>query len=110
MRHSTTRWEAANSSSKEWDCEKRNHSSHIDSTTGARKRPIQRMGLRSAKYVNNNTGAHVKEPNKEHDKDHAEEINRSHARTMARTTANRHGRRHTNQGSGTATIQKTVHK
>ena len=32
------------------------------------------------------------------------------ARTMARTMANRHGRRHTNQGSGTATIQKTVHK
>ena len=28
----------------------------------------------------------------------------------ARTMANRHGRRHTNQGSGTATIQKTVHK
>jgi hypothetical protein len=33
------------------------------------------------------------------------------ARTMARTPmANMHGRRHINQGSGTATIQKAVHK
>jgi hypothetical protein len=31
------------------------------------------MSLRSAKYVNNNTEAHVKEPNKEHDKDHVGE-------------------------------------
>jgi hypothetical protein len=31
------------------------------------------MSLRSANYVNNNTGAHVKEPNKEHDKDHVGE-------------------------------------
>jgi hypothetical protein len=35
------------------------------------------MTLRSAKYVNNNTEAHVKEPNKGHDKDRAEENNRS---------------------------------
>jgi hypothetical protein len=31
------------------------------------------MSLRSAKNVNNNTEAHVKEPNKEHDKGHAGE-------------------------------------
>jgi hypothetical protein len=39
------------------------------------------MSLRSAKYVNNNTEAHVKEPNKEHDKDHPGE-----------TSEGRHGR------------------
>jgi hypothetical protein len=38
------------------------------------------MSLRSAKYVNNNTKAHVKEPNKEHDKDHVGETSEGHGR------------------------------
>jgi hypothetical protein len=38
------------------------------------------MELRSANYVNDNTEAHVKEPNKEHGKDHAGETSESHGR------------------------------
>jgi hypothetical protein len=38
------------------------------------------MSLRSAKYVNNNTEAHVKEPNREHDKDHVGETSEGHGR------------------------------
>ena len=42
------------------------------------------MSLRSAKYVNNNTEAHVKEPNKEHDKDHAGETSEGHGRDQGK--------------------------
>jgi hypothetical protein len=35
-----------------------------------RKRAIQKMALRSAKYVNNPPEAHVKESNREHDRNH----------------------------------------
>jgi hypothetical protein len=38
------------------------------------------MKLRSANYVNDNTEAHVKEPNKEHGKDHAGETSEGHGR------------------------------
>jgi hypothetical protein len=38
------------------------------------------MSLRSAKYVNNNTEAHVKGPNKEHDKEHAGETSEGHGK------------------------------
>jgi hypothetical protein len=34
------------------------------------------MSLRSAKYVNNNTEAHVKEPNREHDRNHGNQPTR----------------------------------
>jgi hypothetical protein len=37
LKHSSSRWEAANSLIKEWDCEKRNHSSHIDSKRELRR-------------------------------------------------------------------------
>jgi hypothetical protein len=42
------------------------------------------MSLRSAKYVNNNTEAHAKEPNKEHDKDHAGETSEGHGRDQGK--------------------------
>jgi hypothetical protein len=42
------------------------------------------MSLRSEKYVNNNTEAHVKEPNKEHDKDHAGETSEGHGRDQGK--------------------------
>jgi hypothetical protein len=38
------------------------------------------MSLRSAKYVNNDKEAHVKEPNKEHDRDHAGKPSEGHGR------------------------------
>jgi hypothetical protein len=34
------------------------------------------MSLRSAKYVNNDTEAHVKEPNREHDRNHGNQLTR----------------------------------
>jgi hypothetical protein len=42
------------------------------------------MNLRSAKYVNNTTEAHVKEPNKEHGKDHAGETSEGHGRDQGK--------------------------
>ena len=65
------------------------------------------MSLRSANYVNSDTEAHVKKPNKEYD---IRTMQKKSTEAMDRAMANRHGRRHTNQGSCTAIIQKTVHK
>jgi hypothetical protein len=42
------------------------------------------MNLRSAKYVNNTTEAHVKEPNKEHGRGHAGETNEGHGRDQGK--------------------------
>jgi hypothetical protein len=42
------------------------------------------MSLRSAKYVNNNTEAHVKEPNKEHGKGHAGKNSEGHGRDQGK--------------------------